>query len=232
MNTMRRSPSLSSDALPTNCSAIPVSPHHPCYVWSPLRPHGGCHAAAAICLSRCAKATSRCVPTGIWGARGGRSTWLRRVNSGLSALLSHLVADRSDPLDPDLDHVAGLEEFAASGANPGRRPGQDQIAGMKGQPRRKMRDLLGEAEDHLGGVRILLDGAVDPQLDGEVLRVWALACRHDPGAQRAGAVEALVRDPIGLERRGIRDMRSAPAITRRKVVGDGVASDIAQCLVE
>src|ERR1700682_2087545 len=85
--------------------------------------------------------------------------------------LRHLAGQAPDPLDPDLHHVAGFQEFVAAGADTGRRAGQDQVARMEGEPRRQMGNLLGQVEDHLARVGILLEDIVDPQLEAEILRV-------------------------------------------------------------
>src|SRR5579863_2192578 len=91
----------------------------------------------------------------------------------------------ADLLDRDLDGIAALQEFAALGAYARRRAGQYDITGIERNPRREMRDLLGRGEDHAAGVRILLQHAVDPELDRELLRVADVARRHKPRPQRA-----------------------------------------------
>src|SRR5688572_14000362 len=66
----------------------------------------------------------------------------------------------ADLLDLDLHRVAGLEELAAGRADARRRAGQHQVAGMQGDRRGEMRDLLLDVEDHLAGIGILLDDVV------------------------------------------------------------------------
>src|SRR5438874_2171963 len=79
------------------------------------------------------------------------------IGGTLARGLGHFVAELADVLDPELHDIAGLEEFAAAGADACRRAGEDQVAGMERQPRRQMGNLLGEVEDHLASVGILLD---------------------------------------------------------------------------
>src|SRR5262249_52363247 len=110
----------------------------------------------------------------------------------LENTLRKLVGQRADAFDPDLGGVAGLEELAARRADAGRRAGQDDVARIERDPRRQVRQLLGQIEDHVAGVGVLLDDVIDPKLDAELLRVLDVACRDDPRADRAGVVEALL----------------------------------------
>src|SRR5262245_18551730 len=137
----------------------------------------------------------------------------------------------ADLLDPNLHGIAGLKEFAAGGADAGRCAGEDQVAGMQRHTVRQLRDLLGQVEDHVLAVGILLEHVVDPELEAEILRVADLARRHDPGSERARAVEGLVLGPVSLERRGIANVRPRSTVARGKIVGGGVAGDVAQRLV-
>ena len=75
----------------------------------------------------------------------------------------HRIGQAADLLDPQLDHVARLEEFAAPGPDAGGRAGEDHVAGIKRDAARQLRDLLGQREDHLPGIRILLQHVVDPE---------------------------------------------------------------------
>src|SRR5262245_66385061 len=90
-----------------------------------------------------------------------------------SARSSHLVGQRPDFLDPDLDHVAGLEEFPARRADTGRRARENHVAGVKRHATRQSLDLLGQVEDHVVAVGILLEHVVYPELETEILRVAA-----------------------------------------------------------
>ena len=51
---------------------------------------------------------------------------------------------------------------------------------------------------------------------------------HDPGADRAGAVEILLAQPVELERRGVGDLRPLGEVARREIVADGVAGDVVE----
>src|SRR5262252_7917007 len=123
--------------------------------------------------------------------------------SPASRILDHPVLELADLLDPQLDHIAGFKELAAPGAGAGGRTGENDVAGMQRHAGRQLRDLLGQGEDHLAGIGILLEHAVDPQFQPELLRIADVACRHDPGPERAGPVEGLVLGPVPLERRGV-----------------------------
>ena len=79
-----------------------------------------------------------------------------------NARSGHLVAQRADLFDPDLDHIAGFEELAARRPHPGRRSREDEVAGMKRHPARQLRDLLGQVEDHVLAVGVLFEDIVDP----------------------------------------------------------------------
>src|SRR6476661_2008304 len=98
--------------------------------------------------------------------------------------LRHLVDKLADVFDPDSRRVARLQELLACGADAGWRAGQDDVTGIKCDPRRQMRKLLGEIEDHVAGVGILLDDVIDPELDAKLLRVLDVACRNDPWTDR------------------------------------------------
>src|SRR5262245_45705048 len=87
-----------------------------------------------------------------------------------SAQSSHLVGQRSYFLDPDLDHVAGLEEFPARRADSGRCARENHVAGVKRHATRQSLDLLGQVEDHVVAVGSLPEHVVYPELETQVLR--------------------------------------------------------------
>src|SRR5271170_5220555 len=99
-------------------------------------------------------------------------------------VLRHPIADLADLLDPQLHHVAGLEELATAGADARRRASEDEVARIKRHAGRQLLDLLGEVEDHVAGIGILFQYAVDPQLEPELLRIADVARRHDPRPKR------------------------------------------------
>src|SRR5262245_30449913 len=74
---------------------------------------------------------------------------------------------RADALDPGLHDVAALEEFLPRQADAGGRAGRDQVARLQGDEGRQMGDLLGQREDHLAGMGVLLDDVVDPELEAD-----------------------------------------------------------------
>src|SRR5258708_29051243 len=95
----------------------------------------------------------------------------------------HDIAESADPLDLDLDLVA-----PAQGAHSGRRAGQDQVARRERHDRRDELDDDVAGEDHLSGIAVLADHAVDPGLQREAHR---LDLGVDAWANRAERVEAL-----------------------------------------
>src|SRR6185312_2368084 len=107
----------------------------------------------------------------------------------------------ADLLDRDLHLIAALQELAALGADARGRSGQHHIARIERDARREMRDLLGGGEDHPARVRILLDRAIDPELDRKRLRIADLLGRNEPWPQGTGAVEIFLADPVVFEGR-------------------------------
>src|SRR5579862_4571028 len=95
-----------------------------------------------------------------------------------------------------------------------------------------MRDLLGGGEDHLARVRILLQDAIDPELDREKLRIGDLPGRDEPGPHRARAIEHLLPDPVIFEWRLEGDVRSRRQIARREIVADRVEGDVIERFLE
>src|SRR6266550_8711283 len=175
---MRRSPSLNSAIFPTNCSAmlrrlLEGAVSSIVFFWDVRR--------------------SSCRGSAIHGHLYSTIGWIQPAASvgraslsdmgfaqGAGAQSGHLVGQRSDFLDPDLDHIAGLEEFPARCADPGGRAGENEIARVEGRATRQLRDLLGQVEDHMLGVGVLLEDVVNPQLEPEILRVADVVRRHDP----------------------------------------------------
>src|SRR6266850_202756 len=147
-------------------------------------------------------------------------------------LLVDPVLEVPQSFDLDLDPVAGLEEFVAAGPDAGGGAREDQVAGVQRGNARQVRDLLGGGKDHPAGVRVLLQGAVDPQPDGEALRIGDLGRRRDPRAERAAAFEALVRGPVEMERVPRRQRAAPRKVARGKIVGDGVAGDVIERLLD
>src|SRR5450432_1256863 len=105
-----------------------------------------------------------------------KETWVPGIKPGMTPYMSrraaksarppptrHLARHADHALDPDFHHVAAIEELVAAGADAGRGAGQDQVARVQGEPRRQMGDLLGQVEDHLARIGILLEHIVDPE---------------------------------------------------------------------
>src|SRR5882757_3111364 len=137
----------------------------------------------------------------------------------------------ADRLDPPPDRIAGFEETASSHAHARRGPREHEIARVERYARRQHRDLLGGVEDQLARVGVLHQLAVHPQLDPQLMGIADVDRRNDPGPERAGAVEALLADPVVMEGRSRRVLVALHRIARREIVGDGVAGDAAQGLL-
>src|SRR5262245_4694232 len=119
-----------------------------------------------------------------------------RGSAGMTSRISgHLVGQRSDFLDPDLDHVSGLEEFPARRADPGGGAGENEVARMERHSARQLRDLLGQIEDHTLAVGVLLEDVVQPEIEAEILRVTGVARWDSPWGERARTAESLVAGP-------------------------------------
>ena len=67
----------------------------------------------------------------------------------------------------------------------------------------QIRDLLLNAVHHAAGVGILLEHAVDPQLDAQVVRVRHIGRGREPRSHGRGVLETLLPDPIVDERRAL-----------------------------
>ena len=121
--------------------------------------------------------------------------------SGRIGSSGHRVAQLADAFDPELHGIAGFEEYSPRHSHAGRRSGQDEIARLEGHTRGQHRNLFGGVEDHLARVGILHERVVDPELEPEIVWIGQIIGRYDPGPQRAGAVEALLAEPIIVEGR-------------------------------
>src|SRR5258708_33282806 len=115
------------------------------------------------------------------------------------------VLELADLLDPEPDRLARTQEALARHADARRRAGHDEIARLQRNARRKHLDLLGDGKDHLLAVRVLHQLAPHPELEAELLRIADFGGGHDPGSELAGAVEARLAHPVGIERAVGRD---------------------------
>jgi hypothetical protein len=99
------------------------------------------------------------------------------------------VAQAADPLDLDLDLVAGCDRADAL-----RRPRGDDVARFEREVGRDLLDQLWDREDHLLAAGVLADLAVLSQdhvgVGGDVFR------RRDGRADRRGIVEGFATDPV------------------------------------
>src|SRR3984893_6565321 len=147
---IRRSPSLNSAILPTNCSAIPA-----CLLDLPDLseiPANCCRTRISLSLyiiSAPRQPVASCIGPAPPKHMPRRSR--------------ELGGQRPDFLDADLHHVAGLEKLPPRRAYPGRGAREDQVAGVEGHAVRQTLDLLRKRENHVLGVGILLEDVVHPQ---------------------------------------------------------------------
>src|SRR3954470_13037112 len=123
-----------------------------------------------------------------WGLPVGEGQ--KRTRTFALATLDHLVGESADAFDGDGDLVADVE-----GADSGRGPREDDVAREQRHGLGDVHDQVLDRADHVAGAAELALFAVDRALDGQVARVEV---GLDPGAQRAGAVEALGARPLLL----------------------------------
>src|SRR5262245_15486060 len=151
--------------------------------------------------SRSARATARSTTSRPGGdahrpapARG------RAAVTTLSRLeLHHLLALLAEPVDPERDHVAGLEEFRLrlhAEPHPRRRAGDDDVARLQYEELRAVPDEMAAIEDHRIGVAALALLAVDVEPHVEALRILDLVLGDQPGAERPERLAALAFDPL------------------------------------
>jgi hypothetical protein len=103
-------------------------------------------------------------------------------------LLDDLVADAADPVELDLDDVAGDERARAGG-----RPRQHDVARLEGDEAGEVGDEVREREDELGGASLLRERAVHVGAEREIVEV-DVACGDDAGPHRREPVLALRED--------------------------------------
>src|SRR3954451_6081851 len=134
------------------------------------------------------------------------------------------VGQDAEPLDLDLDGVAGLQQplRVAGVADAGRRAGGEQVAWAQREGVADQGEGVADRIDHLVGGAVLDDLAVDPGLHPQpVAQVADLAGGHQR-TERAGVVPVLAEDPLAGEL-----LRLAGG----EVVEGGVADDAGQRLV-
>src|SRR5713226_7786958 len=109
-----------------------------------------------------------------------------------SVRAKHPIAQHADPFDLKFDDVAVLQpsvEFQAAASSYG--PGAEEFSGTKRLSARHIRDHLLEGVQHSAAVGIGPRLAIDRRAHGEVIRIWNLVGRHNPGPKHVSRVEAL-----------------------------------------
>src|SRR6516162_9537297 len=140
--------------------------------------------------------------------------------------LHHLLPLLAQAVDPERDHVAGLEEFRLrlhAEPNARRRAGGDDVARLQHEELRAVPDEVPAVENHGSGVAALALLAVDVEPHVEALRIFDLVLGDQPGAERAEGLGAFALDPLPIAL----DLEHA----LRHVVRQAIAGDDIQCLV-
>ena len=120
--------------------------------------------------------------------------------------------------DLGINLVAHLQKGLLGHAYTGRRAGQQQVARVQGHDARGRGDLFCQGKNHLARMTVLLELAIDPQLERQVLRVGHGAGRHQARPQRAAGVVGLAGHPVEL----VEGLGRAVVVARRKIDGHGV----------
>src|SRR5690606_4972995 len=102
----------------------------------------------------------------------------RTGEPGALATLDNLVGESADAFDGDGDLVADAE-----GADPSGGAREDDVAREQGHGLGDVDDQILDRVDHLAGAAELALGAVDGELDGEVVRGGEVEVRLHPGAE-------------------------------------------------
>ena len=145
-----------------------------------------------------------------------------RENSGSSFIPPGPVSVVERPPERrrgDHDLVAGLQPYprVAGAADPGGRPGRDDVAGLQRHPPRQMGDQLGHGEDQVRGRRLLHRFAVQLELELDAVVRPRLVGGDQRRSARRRPVEDLARHPLGC-----RELE----VARREVVQQRVAGDV------
>src|SRR6478735_1098358 len=126
------------------------------------------------------------------------SVWKPTPTRNSDRLVDDRVGQRADLFDLDADTVAGLEPDGrvAREAHAVGRAGEDDRAGEQGFAGAEILDDGRHIEDHVVGVPVLHDGAVEDRLDAKLVRVGDLIPGHQHRPERAERVEALALAPL------------------------------------
>ena len=103
---------------------------------------------------------------------------------------------RAEPVDAGFNDVASPEEAAVMAAETSRRSGAKQVAGLQPGVLREIRDLFGDAEDHVVGAALLHRRAVQSKPWAQRGRILEVPVRHEPGPHRQPAGATFRLQPI------------------------------------
>src|SRR5690554_112153 len=130
------------------------------------------------------------------------------------------VRQPTDFLDGQFDDVTRLQvlRWSLRGTDARRRASGDDVPRLEGHSGGDVCDQIGDREQHVLRVRVLLLHAVHGQRDVEVLGVAEFVSGNDPRTEWGVRVLALREEPL----------TRPPLVARADVVGDGVAEDIVE----
>src|SRR6185312_13761944 len=113
-------------------------------------------------------------------------------------VLDDAVGEDAEPLDVDLDGVAGVQQplGVAGVADAGGRAGGQQVARPQREGVADQREGVADRVDHLVGGAVLDDLAVDPGPHPQAVAQVADLAGRDQRAERAGVVAVLAEDPL------------------------------------
>ena len=106
---------------------------------------------------------------------------------GALELVAHVEAQLAEPFDFQLDHVAVHERVQAAVIGAGRQ----NVAGLQRMDRADPLDAARDLVRHVVGVEVLLQYAVDPQPDLQLVRIADFVGGDDVGADRREGVARL-----------------------------------------
>src|SRR5713226_2570762 len=112
----------------------------------------------------------------------------RGLRDGHNAILQY-----ADALNLGFHQIAALEKLRriAGKADSRGGPGGDQRTWQEGHANRQLGYDLGHRKDHVSRVAFLLDYAVDPQLQVQILGIGDLIAGDDARPDRTEAIETL-----------------------------------------
>ena len=123
------------------------------------------------------------------------------VASGDGALIRYHVAQHAQPLHFNFADIAmpHPQRRLASGTDPGRRAGDDDIAGLEAEGLAQHRDQRGNVEDKVVRRGALHRLAIQPRLQSQAATARRqLVGGDEPRSKCTGRVEILAHRPLGL----------------------------------